>query len=512
VPTADLLLYGGRILTLSLNRPTAEAIAIADGKILAIGKERDLRALASPRTQKISCASRTVIPGFIDPHLHLFSWASRRCGVDVSAARSLAEIHALLANRLPHLPVGMWLRGYGYDEFFLQEKRHPTRFDLDEVSCHHPIILRHRTGHAAVLNSVALQQTGIDRSFTSPVGGMVERDPVTHEPTGVIYELEKFLRTVIPPLPEAEFIQAVQQVSQELLRRGVTSFHDASVGNTLEDFAVFERLRDSGTLQSRAMVMIGSNALPQLVEAGQAPFSGDEYVRLGSIKIMLHEGGGEVYPPIEEVNERVWQAHQQGFQVALHAVEEGSICTALEAISVALQRQPRGDHRHRIEHCALCPPPFIEKLVETGTAVVTQPEFLHFYGEKYRSEISRELHDWLYRGKSLLAAGVPVAGSSDCPIAPLSPLLGLQAAITRKTLEGSPLNPQERLPLNDALTLFTSAGAWLSFEESYKGKILPGMLADLVVLDGDLMKTPAEEIGKLGVKMTIVGGEIKFQV
>jgi len=300
--------------------------------------------------------------------------------------------------------------------------------------------------------------------------------------------------------------------SNELLRHGVTSFHDASAGNTLEDFALFQQLRNNGILQSRATVMIGSDALPQLVEAGLAPFSGDEHVRLGSVKIMLHEGGGEMYPPLDELNERVWQAHRQGFQVALHAVEEGPICAALEAIGAALQRQPRADHRHRIEHCALCPPPFIEKLVETGTAVVMQPGFLHFYGEKYRAEVVPELYDWLYRTKSLLAAGVPVAGSSDCPIAPLSPLVSLQAAMTRKTREGVPLNPQEQLPLNDALTLFTSAGAWLSFEESYKGKIMPGTLADLAVLDGDLMRTPAEEVNQMKVAMTIVGGEIKFKV
>lgn len=508
MPTADLLLYGGRILTLSLTRPTAEAIAIADGKILAIGRERDLRILTSSRTQKISCAGRTVIPGFIDPHLHLFSWASRLCGVDVTSARSIADIQASLIDRVSHFAPGTWLRGYGYDEFFLHEKRHPTRSDLDAVSTTHPTILRHRTGHAAVLNSVALRQAGIDRSFMPPTGGMVERDPSTSEPTGVVYELEKFLRTVIPPLPHDEFMTAVQQASNALLRSGVTSFHDASAGNTLEDFALFQRLRNNGILQSRATVMIGSDALPQLVDARLAPFSGDEHLRLGSVKIMLHEGGNEVYPPLDELNERVWQAHRHGFQVALHAVEEGPICAALEVIGTALHRQPRADHRHRLEHCALCPPPFIEKLVETGTAVVMQPGFLHFYGEKYRSEIAPELHEWLYRTKSLLTAGVPVAGSSDCPIAPLSPLIGLQAAMTRKTQEGTPMNPQEQLPLNDALTLFTSAGAWLSFEESYKGKIMPGMVADLAVLDGDLIKILAEEIGTLRVGTTIIDGKV----
>ena len=512
MPTADLLLYGGRILTLSLNRPTAEAIAVTDGEILAIGRERDLRALTSSHTQKISCAGRTVIPGFIDPHLHLFSWASRLCGVDVSRARSIADIQATLTGRVSLLAPGAWLRGYGYDEFFLRERRQPTRFDLDAVSSRHPIILRHRTGHAAVLNSAAWQLLGIDRSFTPPAGGIVERDPATHEPTGVVYELEKFLRAVIPPLPHDEFMTAIRRASQELLRHGVTSFHDASAGNTLEDFALFQRLHADGTLQSRATVMIGSDSLSQLVAAGLAPFSGDDHVRLGSVKIMLHEGGGEVYPPLDGLNELVWQAHQHGFQVALHAVEEGPICAALEAVNTALRRQPRPDHRHRIEHCTLCPSPFVEKLLETGAAVVTQPGFLHFYGEKYRSEVAPELHDWLYRSKSLLTAGIPVAGSSDCPVAPLSPLVSLQTAMTRQTQEGNLLNPHEQLTLNDALTLFTSAGAWLSFEEGQKGKIMPGMLADLAVLDGDLVRTPVEEINKLKVAMTIIGGETVFNV
>lgn len=351
-----------------------------------------------------------------------------------------------------------------------------------------------------------MQQAGIDRSFAPPAGGIVERDPTSNEPTGVVYELEKYLRTVIPPLSDAEFMAAVRQASEQLLQHGITSFHDASAGNTLEDYALFQRLHAEGILQSRATVMIGSDSLSDLLAQQVQPFSGDDRVRIGSIKIMLHEGGGEIYPPVEQLNEIVWQAHQHGFQVAFHAVEEGPICAALAAISSALQRQPRTGHRHRLEHCALCPPPFIEKLVETGTAVVTQPGFLHFYGEKYRSEIPTEQHDWLYRAKSLLTAGVPVAGSSDCPIAPLSPLMSLQTAMTRKTQEGKVLNEHEQLPINEALALFTSAGAWLSFEESYKGKIMPGMVADLAVLDGDLMKTSVEEIGRMTVEMAIVGG------
>jgi hypothetical protein len=358
------------------------------------------------------------------------------------------------------------------------------------------------------LNSMALKRAGINQNFLPLAGGNIERDPSTGEPTGIVYELEKFLHTVVPPLPSSDFTAGVKRASTDLLRQGVTSFHDASAGNTLEDLALFRRFSTEGILRSRATVMLGIDILPQLVEAGLTPFSGDDCVRLGNVKIMVHESRGELYPPPDEVAEMVWQVHRHGFHVALHAVEEGPVCAALDAIERAQRRLLRADHRHRIEHCALCPPPFIDKLAETGAAVVTQPGFLHFYGEKYATEIDPDLHDWLYRTRSLLERGIHVAGSSDCPIAPLSPLLGVQAAIMRQSHSGTLLNPQEQLALNEALALFTTAGAWVGFEEDRKGKIMPGMLADLVVLDGDLMSVPVEEIGTLRVVKTIIGGEI----
>ncbi|HEV8717718.1 MAG TPA: amidohydrolase [Candidatus Binatia bacterium] len=507
-PTADLLLHGGRVLTLNPSCPAAEAIAISAGKILAVGTERELGDFVSPHTQLLACGGRTILPGFIDPHLHLFSWASRFCGIDLSVARSIPEIRRLLANRSPSISPGEWLRGYGYDEFFLTEKRHPTREDLDLVSPDSPVILRHRTGHAAVLNSVGLRQAGIHRDFVPSGGGNIGRNALSGEPTGVVYELEQFLRTILPPLTANELAAGVKRANTELLRRGVTSFHDASAGNTLEDLALFRRFSSAEMLSSRATVMIGSAALPQVVEDGLSPFSGDEYVRLGSVKIMLHESRGELYPQPDDLAALVLQPHRHGFQVAFHAVEEGPICAALAAIAQAQRCFPRTDHRHRIEHCALCPPPFIDELAETGSAVVIQPGFLYFYGEKYVAEVDPDIHSWLYRTKSLLERGVPVAGSSDCPVSPLAPLIGIQVAITRRSRSGIAVNPRECLSLPEALSLFTSAGAWIGFEETQKGRIMPGMLADLVVLDGDLTAVPVEEIGSLKVTMTLVGGKI----
>ena len=508
-PPADLLFYGGQILTLDPNRPEVEAIAIAAGKILAVGTERELRPVVSHKTRTVSCAGRTILPGFIDPHLHLFAWASRYCGADLNAARSIAEIRSQLRARQETLSSQDWLRGYGYDEFFLNEKRHPNRHDLDAIATDRPVILRHRTGHAAVLNSAALRQTGIHPQFTPPKGGNIERD-ASGQPTGVVYELESFLRAAMPPLPSREFQAGLRRVNSALLRHGICSLHDASAGNTLEDVKRFSTLRANGIIRPHATVMVGIEAFPEILEAELHSFGPYDRARLGSIKIMLHESRGELYPSPDELAAMVWQVHQHGFQVAIHAVEEAPVCAAISAIQQAQERLPRRDHRHRIEHCTLCPPPFLDTLAETGCAVVVQPGFLHFYGDKYAAQVDPEVHDWLYRVKSFRDRNIPVVGSSDCPIAPQAPLVAIQAAVTRQSRTGIPLNPAERLPCLEAIGLFTQAGAWIGFEENRVGSITPGLRADVVILDSDLTLQPAEAIGTTSVHTTIIDGQIVY--
>ena len=358
---------------------------------------------------------------------------------------------------------------------------------------------------------MALQRVGIDANFAPPDGGNIERSS-NGEPTGVVYELEAFLRTVIPPLSSPEFQSGVRTVSTELLRQGVCAFHDASAGNTLDDLKRFSQLRADRTLRPHTTVMVGIDAFSQVLEAKCEPFSQQGQVRLGSIKIMLHESGGDLYPPPDDLAEMVWQVHQHGFQVAIHAVEEAPVCTALEAIRQAQRRLPRSDQRHRIEHCSLCPPPLLDTLAETGCVVVMQPGFLYFHGDKYAAKINPELHEWLYRIKSFQDRGIPVVGSSDCPIAPQAPLAAMQAAMTRQSQTGISLNPSERLSLSEALALFTSAGAWVGFEENQAGRLAPGMRADLVVLDSDLTTLPPESISSATVQTTIIDGQVVWSV
>ena len=318
-----------------------------------------------------------------------------------------------------------------------------------------------------------------------------------------------------------ELSTGVKKAGTELLRHGVTSFHDASAGNTTADLSLFQSFIAEGTLRARTTVMVGVDALAQLADVrlpcGISPLSdavprssheGDEWIRLGGIKIMVNESRGEPFPPPEELSRQVWEAHCRGFQVAIHAVEEGAMCAALAAFEEAQRRFPRTDHRHRIEHGALCPPPLVDMLAERGVGIVTQPVFIHYYGEKYLSEVETQCHPWLYRARSFLEHKIPLAFSSDCPIAPLNPLIGVQAAVTRKSQQGSVIGFDEGLSPYTALQMSTHSGAWMGFEEDCKGIIAPGMYADLIVLDADPTAAPPEEIEKIKVKMTILNGEV----
>ncbi len=510
--TADLLLYGGRVLTFDGRRSCPEAIALSAGRILAVGTEQEVRPYVGKDTVFVPCHGNTVLPGFVDPHLHLYASASRRCGADLSTTSSICKIQDTLRAEQSRVSAGYWLKGYGYDEFFLMENRHPTRNDLDQVSDRIPIILRHRTGHAAVLNSPGLRLAGIGKNSTPLASGTVERD-ISGNATGVLYEAEKFLHDIVPASSEDSFHTALKKVSDDLVRLGVCSFHDATASNTPEHVQQFAALRSSGILKPHPTVMVGFDSFSNTSETDWKQLVQDApkcLSRHGSIKILLHESGGDLVPSPEDLAEMVWQIHKVGFQAAIHAVEEAPVCVALAAIQNAQNRTYRADHRHRIEHATLCPPSLLQSFVESGTAVVVQPAFLYAYGEKYLTEVEPDVHGWLYRTLSFQKKGVAVIGSSDYPVGPSNPFLGIQAAATRKCGNGSTLNSPERMSLTESIKLFTCAGAWVGFDEQSLGKIIPGYRADIIIADGDIFDRPVESLGATPILTTIIDGQIVY--
>jgi len=258
-------------------------------------------------------------------------------------------------------------------------------------------------------------------------------------------------------------------------------------------------------------MMSGVDTVSQFREAGLVTGSGDSQLRLGGVKVVLSEATGQLYPPQPELNQQVLDTHRAGFQLAIHAIQQSTVEAAITALEYAHSQLPQAGRRHRIEHCSECPPRLLERLKKLQAVVVTQPPFLHYSGERYLVTVPADRLQWLYRIKSLLNSGLIVAGSSDSPIVPDNPLVGIYAAVTRQAEAGQQLLPEECISASQALTLYTINAAYASFEDSIKGSITLGKLADIVLLSNDPTKAPPEQIKDIKVEKTIIGGEVVWE-
>lgn len=509
--SVGLILRNANVITMNPRRPRAQAVAIKGDRIVWVGDGSDLEMLRGPGTKAIDCGGRTVIPGFIDAHCHIMALASTLVEVDCSpaAVSSIEGIKAAIRRQAEKQPSGTWIRAQGYNEFYLAEKRHPNRGDLDAAAPYHCIRLTHRTRRAAVLNSLALQRAGISIESSDPPGGLIDRDLDSGEPTGLLYGMNAYLsEEVVPPLSEDELERAVRLAGRQLLSLGITSVQDATESNGWEQWRLFHSLKEAGVIWPRIWMMAGVKALPQFREAGLGPGAGDERLHLGAVKIAIDETHGYLNPSPEELNRMALQAHNAGYQVAFHAVEETTVSAAASAIEYAWGQHPRNDHRHRVEHCSVCPPPLLRRLRAAGALVVTQPPFIYYSGERYLAEVAPEQLPWLYRIGSLVRGGIRVAASSDAPVAQPNPLVGIYAAVTRKAETGQLLNPQDGVTPLQALKMYTAAAAYAARENGEKGSIAPGKLADLVVLSGDPTTINVDAIKDVAADITILGGEV----
>ena len=505
---ADLILYNAQVHTLERSQPRAQLVAARRGRIIFVGTNESLGELRGPRTRLIDCQGHTMLPGLIDAHLHLFAYASSLLAVDCSprSVRSLGELKASLRRRAETRPQGAWVRGTGYDEFFLKEKRHPSRFDLDEGAPVHPVKLTHRSGHAVLLNSLALKLVGVTRDTPDPVDGVIDRDPESGEPTGLLLEMDQWLEQRLPSLSSQELEQAMGAASRSLLAQGITSVHDASPDPSMERFERLDKLRQGGVFLPRVYKMLGFPALQGLMARAPRSGEGDEHLRLGAVKFMLQETTGALQPPLEVLAGQALEASMAGFQLAFHVVEPGILEAAIQALEHCA-RQGTLLRRPRLEHCSLCPPPLLERLKGLGALIVSNPPFLYHSGERYLSEVPIEQRPWLYRFRSFFRSGLRPAAGSDAPVTPPSPLRSIQTALSRRAEEGSVLQVGERVTFQQALSMHALNGAYAAFEEGEKGSLAPGKLADMVVLDRRLERYQ-EDLEKTNVLFTVLGGEV----
>jgi predicted amidohydrolase YtcJ len=512
--SADIVLKNASVITMDEKQPAAEAVAVSGEKILAVGGKDALDAVTGAKTKVIDCQGRAVVPGFNDAHLHLFSLMAKLQSLDLSpsAVGSIADIKEAVRRRAKATPPGTWITGTDYNEFYLAEGRCPTRRDLDEAAPRHPVVLTHRSLHACVLNSLALELAGIGMETPEPPGARIERDLTTGEPNGILIEMLSFIRSeVIPPLAGAELDEAFNQVDRHLLSNGITSFQEATYKNDRSRWRMFRRYGEAGKLHSRVSMMVGPDTRREFQEDGMATGSGDSRLRLGAVKVMLGESAGQGEFTQRGLNRLVLDCHQSGFQLAFHAITQGSVESAVEALEYTGGRSALAGRRHRIEHCSECPPHLLGRIKRLGAVIVTHPATVYYNGERYLATVDPGLLPWLYRIKSPLENGVVVAAASDAPVVPVNPLAGIYGAVTRRAASGQVLLPEEAVTPGQALRLYTVNAAYASFEEGIKGSITPGRLADMVVLSGDPTRVPPEQIMDIRVEMTIIGGAVVWE-
>ena len=494
-------------------QPRAQAVAVQGERILAVGSDGEIRRQGrSPNAEVIDCRGRALLPGFIDAHCHVLAYAASLLALDCSpdAVSSIAGIQAAVRRQAEATPAGRWIRAVGYSEVDLAEGRHPTRWDLDLAARDHPVRLIHRSGHACVLNSVALRLCGIGMETAEPPGGYMERDPDSGEPSGLLLEMNELVDRAVPPLGREELLQGVRLASRRFLAAGVTSVVDASHTNGPSEWELLRRMRQEGHLVPRLTAMVGLEHREAAARWRESE-GGDGSLELGAVKIVIKELGEEIYPEEDALAEMVSQAHAEGWQVSIHAVEERAVAAAAGALSRALAQVPRQNHRHRIEHCGVCPPPLVERIATAGLTVVTQPSFLYYNGDRYLRQVPPQRQPYLYPLRSLLGAGVRLAGGSDCPVVRPEVVAGLYGAVARRSKGGQPVGGEESISVEEALGLYTMAAAYAFFAEGERGSIAPARLADLVVLSGDPTGCPPGELPALRPQVTIVGGQVAWR-
>ena len=528
-----MLLVNARVLTMDPVNPCPEAVAVAGEKILAVGARADLSDYRASRTEVIDCQGLLLIPGLNDAHCHLLATAASLSGLDCGdeQVRSITGLLSAISQRAVGVPEGNWIRGYGLDPGRLEEARYPTRWELDLAAPRHPVRLDHASGHASVLNSPALEAAGIGRDTPDPMDGLIERDPVTGQPTGLLMEMAGFLRERLGNTrsrPEIE--RSVSRLSDKLLGYGITSVQDAGPNNGTRQWDTFGSLVSNKAFRPRVTMMAGAGRLDEFVHAGLCWSSGDDGLRLGHAKIMLTLTTGDLYPAPEDLERIASAALARGFPFAVHAVEREALAAVLDLPQLA--RPPQDDFRpaktasplgrpplNRIEHCAECPPELMERLSRSRATVVTQPGFIYWRGDRYRQRVSPDLLPHLYQVEEFARRGVGLAFGSDAPIIDSNPWPGVYAAVTRRTRGGATLpragyqipDDSAGMDLSRALAAHTRGGAVAEGTDNRKGCIKKGMLADLALIDTRLDAQGLEAVAEARARLTIIGGEVVWE-
>jgi predicted amidohydrolase YtcJ len=523
----QLILHNGNILTIDPQQPRVEAVAIADGRFLAVGSNDEVLGLATARTKKIDLSERTVTPGFIDAHTHpVYAGIRHLRWVDCDL-RSITAIQDAIRQRAAKTPPGEWVIGFKYDDTKTSEGRKLTRQDLDAATTDHPVFIEHRGGHTAYVNSAALQVVGVKETVEDPQGGQYFRDS-DGKLTGGVAEraVQPFSKKIPSTYTRDDYRAGAKLISQMMSRTGITSATEAEGGP--DELLAYQDARDAGELFIRSYCFIVYAHLDDMIAAGIRTGLGDDRVRVGAIKLVadgsISERTARLSQPYEgrpndfgilvadekELYEHARRAHEADWQIGTHANGDVAIDIILRVYERLNREQPRHDPRFRVEHCTVINDGLIARMKALGAIPTPFSTYVYYHGEKMRNYGAERLNH-MFAVRSFLDAGIKVTQASDYPPGPFEPMMALQSSVTRTDMKGNVWGPKQRVTVEEALKVGTLHGAYASYEEHIKGSIEAGKLADLVVLEKDPTKVDPLSIIDIKVERTMLGGHWVYE-
>jgi predicted amidohydrolase YtcJ len=534
--TKDYILHNANVITMDPDLPAASVIKISDGKIIYVGNEiGTVDPLRGADTEMIDLQGKTVLPGFIDTHMHPALYGLFLLEIDCRPAEAdtVAGIAAKVHAQAQKTPVGQWLKGWGWDDSKLAERRNPTRWDLDDAAPNHPVLLKRTCGHVAVVNSKALELAGINADTPDPEGGHIARDPQTGEPTGIMEERAIELFDV--PIGSVEDLKKGLKVAlADFARWGFTTVHDMSC--TGLNMIAYQELLAEGELNVKLRPwywalkqMDWDPSLEHLIALGMHSGFGSEMIRIQGVKLMLDGsvGGrtaamaepfegeennrGILFMPEDAFCSEAHKALEAGLRIAVHAIGERAIEICLKAIETAPATVDIQEMRNRIEHCAIPTDDQLRRIKEMELVAGSSVGFVYWLGDSYIRNLGRERLKRVYPQKTFQEWGIVAPANSDVPICDGNPMVGLYAAVTRKTMSGDIFDDQQNISVEDALKGYTTAAAFASFEEDTIGTLTVGKDADLIVVSANPLEIEAEELKDIEVELTMMKGSITHQ-
>ena len=529
---ADLIIVNANVHTMDALQPSAQALAILGNRIVAIGTDKEIKQLVGPRTRVIDAKKQLVLPGFNDSHVHFLGGGFQLSSVNLRDANTPEEFSSRIARFAAKLPAGRWITGGNWDHERWADAKLPTKELIDQFTTNTPVFVSRLDGHMALANSLALRLAGVTRETADPPGGLIVRDK-TGEPSGVLKDAAmSFVWKVVPEPGFDQKLSAARAASEHAAALGVTSVQDMSAG---ADVGVYQALLDRGELKTRIYAVSPLPAWERLARTGVRAHFGSDMLRVGGLKgfsdgslgsttALFFEPykdapntsglpGDEMFPEGAMLS-RIRDADRAGLQIMIHAIGDRANDLILSMFEQVARENGAHDRRFRIEHAQHLRREDISRFSRHKVIASMQPYHAIDDGRWADKRIGRERANTTYAFRTLLDSGATIAFGTDWTVGPLDPMQSLYAAVTRRTLDGKNPNgwiPEQKITVEEAVRAYTVGSAYAEFQESVKGTITSGKLADLVILSRDIFKIDPKEIENVKVVMTIMDGRVVYE-